>query len=121
MVFAAEVLGRAATKLAINQSIIRHSRIGHRTANEPDIGLDESFIEDQLGACQGIALVVYWDRKILPDAIAGSEMVDRLPIYVAGTDISQKRDSAQLLGVPWLHRGGTDEAQAKAVVSTVQE
>ena len=48
-------------------------------------------------------------------------MVDRLPIYVTGTDIPRKGDSTQLLGVPRLPRGGTGEAQAEAVVSALWE
>lgn len=63
--------------------------------------------------------VVYWDGKILPDATAGSGMVNRLTIYMTGTNIPWKGDYTQLLGVLQFHGKGTGEAQAEAVVSAL--
>ena len=58
-------------------------------------------------------LTIHWDSKLLPE-LTGTEIVDRLAIYISGGDFTK------LLGIPVLP-DGTGESQATAVLQNLED
>ena len=100
-------LGRDVNELNINRSSIKRARQLHRTCVVSDL---KSSIKNDL---KNVSLTVHWDSKLLPD-LTGNEKVDRLPILVSGSGVSQ------LLAVPKLPNG-SGEAMAAAVYTAITD
>ena len=95
----ADALGHDIQELPLSYSSTCQARMRYREAFTTD--LRSKFTPSS-------ALVVHWDRKLLPDII-GKQKVDRLPVILSGVE------TEQLLGIPKI-TSGVGEAQAAAVV-----
>ncbi len=100
----AKSFGKNIDDLAISCDTIRRHRVAHRAKRAASLKSEFQ---------GGVSLVIHWDGKLIPD-LTGKEKVDRLPVVVSGSNISQLLVVAKL-------PSGTGESQATAVYDAIED